>query len=144
VCLIPSIGINAYGFINGFLPIWLIYNNSKLTHPTVKKRVQYNYDKNTKECNVTYHRTRTGPNWFRVFYKNRACIRFTPKGVGRVFGIAKFTPGVNDIRDWCYQMVDKYGSDTDKDNDEYKKYIEKHGFGPEVHEEPNDNTKMVI
>lgn len=113
--------------------------------------MQYNYDKNTKECNVTYHRTRTGPNWFLVFYKNSACIRFTPKDVGRVFGIAKFTPGVNEIREWCYEMVSKYGSEEDKDNDEYRKYIEKHGFGPEahradveVHEEPNDNTKMVI
>jgi len=85
-----------------------------------------------------------------VYYKNSACIRFTPKEVGRVFGIAKFTPGVNGIRDWCYKMVEKYGSESDKDNDEYRKYIEKHGFGPEahradveVHEEPNDNTKMI-
>ena len=106
--------------------------------------MEYNYDKNTNNCNVTYMRTRTGPNCFRVFYKNSACIRYTPKEVGRCFGVAKFTPGVNDIRDWCYQMVEKYGSDTDKDNEAYKKYIEKHGFGPEVHEEPNDNTKMVI
>ena len=37
-----------------------------------------------------------------------ACIRRTPKEVGRVFGIAKFTPFVNELRDWCYQMVDKY------------------------------------
>ena len=88
-------------------------------------------------------RTRIGPNWFRVFYKNSAYIRFTPKEVGRVFGIAKFTPGVNDIRDWCYKMVEKYGSEADKVNDEYRKYIEKHGFGPEVHEEPNDYTKMI-
>ena len=86
-----------------------------------------------------------------MYYKNSACIRFTPKEVGRVFGIAKFTPSVNDIRDWCYKMVSKYGSDTDKQDEQYIQYIEKHGFGPEahraaveVHEEPNDNTKMVI
>ena len=48
-------------------------------------------------------------------------------------------------------MVSKYGSDTDKQDKQYIQYIEKHGFGPEahradveVHEEPNDNTKMVI
>ena len=98
----------------------------------------------TNDCNVTYMRTRTGPNWFRVYYKNAAYVRFTPKEVGRVFGIAKFTPSVNDIREWCYEMIKEYGSDIDKDNEEYKKYIEKRGFGPEVHEEPNDNTKMVI
>ena len=79
-----------------------------------------------------------------MYYKNSACIRYTPKEVGRVFGIAKFTPSVNEIRDWCYEMVSKYGSDTDKQDEQYIKYIEKHGFGPEVHEEPNDNTKMVI
>ena len=86
-----------------------------------------------------------------MYYKNSACIRYTPKDVGRVFGIAKFTPSVNDIRDWCYKMVSKYGSDTDKQDEQYIQYIEKHGFGPEahradveVHEEPNDNTKMVI
>ena len=44
----------------------------------------------------------------RVFYKNAAQIRFTPKEVGRVFGIAKFTPTVNEIREWCKEMVEKY------------------------------------
>ena len=89
-------------------------------------------------------RTRTGPNFFRVYYKNGAQIRFTPADVGRVFGVAKFTPTVNAIREWCYEMVKEYGSKEDKQDENYLKYIEKHGFGPEVHEEPNDNTKMVI
>ena len=70
--------------------------------------MEYNYEKNTPECNVTYHRTHTGPNFFRVYYNNGACIRFTPKEVGRVFGIAKFTPSINEIRDWCKEMVEKY------------------------------------
>ena len=106
--------------------------------------MQYNYEKNTPDCSVSYHRNRIENNYFVVFYKNMACIRLTPKEVGRVFGVAKFTPGVNAIREWCYEMVEKYGSEEDKDNEEYKKYIAKHGFGPEVHEEPNDNTKMVV
>ena len=106
--------------------------------------MQYAYEKNTNDCNVTYHRTRTGPNWFLVYYKNSACIRYTPTEVGRVFGVAKFTPWVNEMREWCYEMISKFGSDTDKQDKQYIKYIEKHGFGPEVHEEPNDNTKMVI
>ena len=92
---------------------------------------------------VEYHRTRNGPNYFLVYYKNAAQIRFTPKEVGRVFGIAKFTSTVNSHREWCYEMVEKYGSEEDKSTDEYKNYIEKHGFGPEVHDEPNDNTKMI-
>ena len=106
--------------------------------------MEYNFEKNTKETNVTYMRVRTGPNHFRVFYKNSACIRFTPKEVGRCFGVAKFTPWVNEMREWCYSMVDKFGSEADKTDDGYLQYVEKHGFGPEAHEEPNDNTKMVI
>ena len=108
--------------------------------------MEYKFEGNTKDCNVTYHRTHTGPNFFRVFYKNGACIRFTPKEVGAVFGVARFTPGVNSIREWCYQMVDKYGSKADKDNDEYRNYIAKHGFGPKAHEDTEDgtkNTKMI-
>ena len=104
----------------------------------------YPYPKNEPSCSVDYHRTRTGPNFFLVYYKNGAQIRYTPKDVGRVFGVAKFTPGVNEIRDWCYEMIQKYGSEVDQSNKDYMSYIEKHGFGPEVHEEPNDNTKMVI
>ena len=74
--------------------------------------MEYNYPNNTKDCNVTYMRTHTGPNWFRVYYKNAAHIRFTPKEVGRVFGIAKFTPTVNEIREWCKEMVEKYESQS--------------------------------
>ena len=113
--------------------------------------MEYNCPENTKDTNVTYMRTRTGPNFFRVYYKNGAQIRFTPADVGRVFGVAKFTPTVNAIREWCYEMVKEYGSKEDKQDENYLKYIEKHGFGPECHrhdtevyEEPNDNTKMVI
>ena len=106
--------------------------------------MQYSYPDNTNDCNVVYNRERYGPNYFRVYYKNAAYIRLNPKDVGRVFGVAKFTPGVNAIREWCYTMIDKYGSEEDKTDDGYLKYIAKHGFGPEVHEEPNDNTKMVV
>jgi len=74
--------------------------------------MEYQYPENTVECNVTYMRTRTGPNWFRVYYKNGAHIRFSPKEVGRVFGIAKFTPTVNSIREWCKEMVAKYEGES--------------------------------
>ena len=68
---------------------------------------------NDRETMVTYMRSKTGKNWFRVFYKNMCVIRFTPKEVGRVFGIAKFTPSVNNIREWCYEMVNKYDQPAD-------------------------------
>ena len=38
-----------------------------------------------------------------------------------MFGIAKFTPSVNAIREWCYEMVNKYEQpnlvDTHDDSD---------------------------
>lgn len=104
---------------------------------------QYSFPDNTISCNIVYNRTREGPNHFRIFYKNAAQIRYTPKEACAIFGVARFTPTVNLMRDWCYEMVRQYGSEEDKDNKEYINYIEKHGFGPEVHEEPTDNTKMV-
>jgi hypothetical protein len=104
----------------------------------------YPYEGNTGSSNITYNRTRNGPNYFIVYYKNAASIKLTPKDVGRVFGVAKFTPWVSAARDWCYEMVKAYGNETDKTDQAYLDYIAKQGFGPEVHEEPNDNTKMVI
>ena len=74
--------------------------------------MQIPYPNNTNDCSVTYQRTRTGPNHFIVYYKNAAQIRFTPKEVGRVFGVAKFTPWVNEARDWCKEMVDLYEKDS--------------------------------
>jgi hypothetical protein len=81
-------------------------------------------------------RSRTGPNWFRVYYNNSCVIKFTPKDVGRVFGIAKFTPSVNNIRDWCKEMVSKYEQSTivgtDDDNSVFSVSDGEHGgmFNP--------------
>ena len=62
------------------------------------------YPGNTNDCQVTYHLNKTGQPYFVVYYKGGACIRTSAKDVGRVFGIAKFTPGVNAIRDWCKEV----------------------------------------
>ena len=112
--------------------------------------MEYKYEGNTNDCSVTYNRTHTGPNFFVVYYKNAARFVFTPKEVGACFGVARFTPSVNKMREWAYEMISKFGSKEDKEDENYLKYIEKHGFGPEchrhdteVHEEPNENTKMV-
>ena len=117
-----------------------------LPHPTAKQ-MEYAFPKNTNDCNVVYHRQRIGKNYFRVYYKQGCCIRFTPKEVGRVFGVAKFTTWVNECREWCKEMIDKYESRSSlKDDPDSTVSIDKEkGFGPECHEEePNDNTKMVI
>ena len=75
---------------------------------TTHSQMEYACPNNTNESNVVYHRNKTGNNYFRVYYKNAAYIRMTPKEVGAVFGIAKFTPTVNEIRNWCKEMVEKY------------------------------------
>ena len=80
--------------------------------------MEYQCPHNDHKTMITYMRSRTGPNWFRVYYKNACYIRFTPKDVGRVFGIAKFTPSVNNIRDWCYEMVNKYDQPADMGKDD--------------------------
>ena len=65
---------------------------------------------NDLQTQVTYVRNKIGNNYFIVYYKNAARFKLTPKEVGRVFGVAKFTPSVNNIRDWCKEMVEKYDS----------------------------------
>ena len=68
----------------------------------------YSYPSHDSNTQVQYVRNKIGNNYFIVYYKNAARFCFTPKEVGRVFGIAKFTPYVNELRDWCKEMVEKY------------------------------------
>ena len=112
--------------------------------------MEYQFPDNTASCNVTYMRTRTGPNFFRVYYKQGCCIRFTPKEVGRVFGIAKFTPTVNKIRDWCKEMVDKYESsescssqNTAKTNTEWSEAERSLGSHDDI-DTTDTTTKMIL
>ena len=91
---------------------------------------------------VTYFRERTGPNFFRVYYKQGCCIRYSPKDVGRVYGIAKFVPSINETRDWCYEMIHQYGTDEQKVDADYIKWLAKHP--DEQPAEPQENTKTII
>ena len=94
----------------------------------------YSYPSHDSNTQVQYVRNKIGNNYFIVYYKNVAQFKKTPKEVGRVFGIAKFTPYVNDIRDWCKEMVEKYGGDSHHpEPDELK---------PEL--EPVSREKMVV
>ena len=90
----------------------------------------YSYPSHDSNTQVQYVRNKIGNNYFIVYYKNVAQFKKTPKEVGRVFGIAKFTPYVNELRDWCKEMVEKYES---PEPDELK---------PEL--EPVSREKMVV
>tara|TARA_E500000318_G_scaffold28052_1_gene28266 strand:- start:368 stop:688 length:321 start_codon:yes stop_codon:yes gene_type:complete len=106
--------------------------------------MEYNFEGNTTTCSVTYFRNRIGPNFFRIYYKQGCYIRFDPVEVGRVFGVAKFTPWVNKMREWAKEMVATYDKSAKEDLD--KDRITKEGFGPEAHidEDPTANTKMIV
>jgi hypothetical protein len=110
----------------------------------------YSYPLNDSKTQVQYVRNKIGNNYFIVYYKNVAQFKTTPKEVGRVFGVAKFTPYVNALRDWCKEMVDKYDS-----TEPGPVIVDKAtGFGPECHQddiechddeiEVIENDKMVL
>ena len=67
--------------------------------------MEYQYPHNDHKTMITYMRNKTGKNWFRVYYNNTSCIRFTPLEVGFELGITLY---VNELRDWCEEMVTKY------------------------------------
>ena len=110
---------------------------------TITLIMYYSYPSHDSNTQVQYVRNKIGNNYFIVYYKNAARFCFTPKEVGRVFGVAKFTPGVNAIRDWAKEMVEKYDK-TEKGPVSIDKAT---GFGPECHDdekEPQENTKMIV
>jgi hypothetical protein len=110
----------------------------------------YSYPSHDSNTQVQYVRNKIGNNYFIVYYKNAARFCFTPKEVGRVFGVAKFTPTVNNIRDWCKEMVEKYGGDShrhDKTEQGPVSIDKQHGFGPECHDDEVETVeinKMVV
>jgi hypothetical protein len=108
---------------------------------------------NDLNTQVTYVRNKIGSNYFIVYYKNAASFKLTPKEVGKVFGVAKFTPTVNNIRDWCKEMVDKYESSESSDENSSSTeqgpvIVDKAtGFGPECHDDEIETVeinKMVL
>lgn len=86
---------------------------------------------------VEYHRVREGRNYFVVAYKNSSVVRTDPKDAWRVSGAAKFTASMQELKAWCIDMDEKYGTTTLEPRQDTS-------FASEAQiEEPNDNTKMV-
>ena len=108
------------------------------------------YPLNDFKTQVTYVRNKIGNNYFIVYYKNVAQFKTTPKEVGRVFGVAKFTPYVNNLREWCKEMVEKYGQTEQGPvivGDDSVAIDKQHGFGPECHDDEVETVeinKMVL
>ena len=98
------------------------------------------YPSNSKGLFVQYHRMREGPSYFMVHYKNSSVLRQDPKDAWRVLGPAKFTPGAQELKQWCLDIHDKYSKeekegrkDTSFSND---------ALG-EAEADPTSNTKMI-
>ena len=85
---------------------------------------------------------REGPNYFVFHYKNssRVVSATDPKDVWRCMGMAKYTETAKALKEWAVEMVETTLPKPETDMER----IKAEGFGPEAHEEPNDNTKMVI
>ena len=99
------------------------------------------YPNNGRGLMVQYHRMREGPSYFMIHYKNSSVLRQDPKDAWRVMGSAKFTPGSQDLKQWCLDIHDKYN----KEEVEPRKDT---SFASEAMEEtetdPSSNTKMIV
>ena len=94
---------------------------------------------------VEYHRTRTGPNFFMVYYKNLSTCCFTRKEVRDRLGTARFTETSKILSEWVDEMIEKYEKVSDESQDSLE-YAKSAGFGPEAHldeTDPNFQTKMI-
>ena len=90
---------------------------------------------------VEFMRMREGPNYFVFSYKNSSRIvnATDPKDVWRCMGVAKYTDTAKALKEWAVEMVEATLPKPELDMAQ----IKAEGFGPEAHEEPNDNTKMI-
>ncbi len=95
---------------------------------------------NTPDCNFEYFRVREGPNYFVSYYKHSSRLHYDPKNCWRVLGYAKHTDTGKALKAWAEEMVLSNLPKPELD----MAVIATEGFGPEAHEEPNDNTRTVI
>ena len=94
---------------------------------------------NTRGCTFEYFQVREGPNYFVSYYQNSSRLHYDPKECWRVLGVAKFTDTGHALKAWCMEMHESNLPKPELD----MAAIAAEGFGPEAHEEPNDNTKMI-
>ena len=80
---------------------------------------------------VTY--TIWKPNTSRIFTDTKAALKF--------IAWPKSTPTGEAIREWFDSFKPKDAVTTLEETD--RNAVKATGFGPEAHEEPNENTKMI-
>ena len=99
------------------------------------------YPNNGRGLMVQYHRMREGPSYFTVHYKNSSVLRQDPKDAWRVLGPAKFTPGAQELKQWCIDIHDKYSNSQVETRQDTSFASE--AMGEASSEDPTANTKMI-
>ena len=103
------------------------------------------YPDNGRGLYVQYHIMREGPNYFLVHYKNTSVLRQDPKDAWRVMGSAKFTPGSQQLKQWCLDIHEQYSKkkgETRKDTSFASETQAEAKLDP-AETDPTANTKMI-
>ena len=100
------------------------------------------YEGNGRGLYVEHHHRREGPkSSFLIMYKGSSRIVTEPIELSRVLGTARYTDKSKALRQWAEDIHEatlaKHQPKLDMEE------VKAKGFGPEAHEEPNDNTKMI-
>ena len=100
------------------------------------------YEGNDRGFYVEHHHRREGPkSQFLIMYKGSSKFVTEPIELSRTLGCARYTDASKALREWAEEIHEttlaKYQPELDMEQ------VKKEGFGPEAHEEPSDNTKMV-
>ena len=72
---------------------------------------------NDRDFQITYCRTREGPNGWICFYKNASTMQVDPLEAWRTLGIARFTDTGKALKAWCLDMHEQYGDEEKPDVD---------------------------
>ena len=100
------------------------------------------YPENGRGLYLEHHHRREGPkSSFLITYKGSSRLCFEPIEVSRVLGPARYTDGSKRIREWCEEIHEKTLARLAPKLDMER--VSAEGFGPEAHEEPTENTKMI-
>ena len=104
------------------------------------------YPNNGRGLMVQYHIMREGPNYFMIHYKNTSVLRQDPKDAWRVMGAAKFTPGAQELKQWCLDIHDKWINKTKKEGRKDTSFSTEAMAEPGSNtdeQDPTANTKMI-
>ena len=106
------------------------------------------FPENTSNMRYEYHRVREGPNFFITYYKNSSRLIHDPKDAWRTLGVAKFTDVGKNLKEWCLEMDETYGTA------QRAKWSDQGGTGGHIdtsfasevqnEQDPTENTKMVV